>query len=139
MSDYESEFEKWKLPTTTTKSFLGLRYLVTRSQKLCIPRSPTKSNNSCLSTNVNTSKTNKNEHQICIKEWNFFLPLRFLNESEKAIKIMIKARFDLLKFKIVAEGYTFKKNIGSKNILCVYGWTGNHKMWINERIANVLE
>ena len=43
MGDYESEFEKWKLPTTTTtttttkKSFLGLRYFVTRSQKaVCI-------------------------------------------------------------------------------------------------------
>ena len=32
MSDYQSEFEKWKSPTTT-KSFLGLRYFVTHSQK----------------------------------------------------------------------------------------------------------
>ena len=35
MSDYQSEFEKWKSPTTTTttKPFLGLQYFVTRSQK----------------------------------------------------------------------------------------------------------
>ena len=38
MGDYSTEFEKWKSPTTTTtttktKSFLGLRYFVTRSQK----------------------------------------------------------------------------------------------------------